>query len=123
MCGYTKVLLIEPLPPSDDAFPAEHSVLIIDNVNLHRNTAVKDACDTAGVMLLYLPPYSPDLNPIEPTFYCLKQWMRRIRDYALRYDNLEAESKFSAFLISACEDFTATGNHKGLWKDAQDRFE
>lgn len=34
-------------------------------------------CENAGVMLLFLPPYSPDLNPIEESFSSLKSWMRK----------------------------------------------
>ena len=37
-------------------------------------------CDEAGVLLEYLPPYSPDLNPIETSFAVLKAWIRRNAD-------------------------------------------
>ena len=39
-------------------------------------------CAEAGIELLYLPPYSPDYNPIEQSFATLKQWMRRNQELA-----------------------------------------
>jgi len=68
--------LIHAVIPQMNPFPEERSILIIDNCSTHRVAAVQEVCDNAGIMLLYLPPYSPDLNPIEPAFHCLKQWMR-----------------------------------------------
>lgn len=53
-------------------------------------------CEQTGVYLLYLPPYSPHLNPIEQSFHLLKQWLRRWRDLAPAqsdYDNLGEEYK------------------------------
>jgi len=45
-------------------FPPQ-SVIILDNATLHKGVAMKKALDQVGHTLLYLPPYSPDLNPIE----------------------------------------------------------
>jgi len=111
--------LIHGILPQMNRFLEERSVLIIDNCSTHRTEAVQEACDAAGILLVYLSPYSPDLNPIEPAFHCLKQWMRRNRDYVPKHDDPEVEEKFRAFLIQACDDFTAVGNHEGLWRDAQ----
>ena len=43
-------------------------MLIMDNALFHHSERVKDMCSNAGVKLVYLPPYSPDLNPIEEFF-------------------------------------------------------
>lgn len=40
-------------------------VIILDNASIHHNQELKDMCQEAGVLLEYLPPYSPDLNPID----------------------------------------------------------
>lgn len=40
----------------------------MDNASFHRGERVQQMCDDAGVKLLYLPPYSPDLNPVEELF-------------------------------------------------------
>jgi len=61
-------------------FPAARSVLVMDNCRTHFNKELLEACDEVGVKLEYLPPYSPDFNPIEESFSALKAWMRRHRD-------------------------------------------
>ena len=48
------------------------SVLIMDNAKIHYNKELRDMCDRAGVLLEYLPSYSPDLNPIKTSFAVLK---------------------------------------------------
>ena len=46
-------------------------------------------CDEAGVLLEYLPPYSPDYNPIEEAFAELKQWLRKNYMLASGYESFE----------------------------------
>jgi transposase len=50
---------------------------------------IKEMCDLAGVQLEYLPPYSPDFNPIEETFAELKAWMKRNYLLADTFDTFE----------------------------------
>jgi transposase len=50
---------------------------------------LKHTCEDAGVILAYLPPYSPDLNPIEEAFAQLKQWFRKHRELADSFANFE----------------------------------
>lgn len=52
-------------------------VLVMDNLSAHHDPQVAAECDKRGVHLLYLPPYSPDLNPIEPAWALQKQHVRR----------------------------------------------
>jgi transposase len=52
-------------------------IVILDNLSCHKVAGVKDAIAAAGAMLLYLPPYSPDLNPIEKLFAKLKALLRK----------------------------------------------
>lgn len=51
-------------------------IVIMDNLSSHKNAAVREAIRAKGARLLFLPPYSPDLNPIEQTFSKIKHWMR-----------------------------------------------
>lgn len=51
-------------------------VVILDNLGAHKVKGVKEAIETRGARLLYLPPYSPDLNPIEQVFAKLKALLR-----------------------------------------------
>ena len=51
-------------------------IVIMDNLGSHKTEAVRAAIRGAGAHLLFLPPYSPDLNPIEQVFAKLKHWLR-----------------------------------------------
>lgn len=50
-------------------WPEPKSVLVMDNASFHHSERISQMCADAGVKLVYLPPYSPDLNPIEE-FFC-----------------------------------------------------
>ena len=52
-------------------------VLVMDNLRAHHDGRVAPACRQQGVRVLYLPPYSPDLNPIEPAWALQKQHVRK----------------------------------------------
>ncbi len=54
-------------------------IVIMDNLGCHKSKAVRDAIRAAGARLWFLPPYSPDLNPIGQTFAKIKHWMRMAR--------------------------------------------
>lgn len=49
----------------------------MDNASFHYSERIKEICATVGVKLVYLPPYLPDLNPIEEFFSELKAFIRR----------------------------------------------
>lgn len=52
-------------------------IVIMDNVSIHKVTGIREAIEAHGAILLYLPPYSPDLNPIEQFFSKLKAILRK----------------------------------------------
>ncbi len=52
-------------------------VVVMDNLSSHKVAGVREAIEAAGADLLYLPPYSPDLNPIEQAFAKLKAGLRK----------------------------------------------
>jgi transposase len=54
-------------------------VLVMDNLTAHKVAGVSKLADKYGVRVLYLPPYSPDFNPIELAFSKLKNWLRTAR--------------------------------------------
>ena len=62
--------LVPTLPPK--------SVVIMDNASFHKGVLMKKAIEDAGHTLLYLPPYSPDLNPIEKKWAQAKAIRRRV---------------------------------------------
>ena len=52
-------------------------IVVMDNLGSHKGPAVRDAIEAVGATLLYLPPYSPDFNPIENAFAKLKALLRK----------------------------------------------
>ncbi|KAF5392338.1 hypothetical protein D9757_001550 [Collybiopsis confluens] len=64
--------------PYATPYPGPRSVIIVDNCNIHHNEAVRQLIeDDALCKLVYLPPYSPDFNPIEQAFSSIKAFLRR----------------------------------------------
>ena len=55
---------------------ASGDIVIMDNLASHKVAGVRQAIEPAGARILYLPPYSPDLNPIEQAFAKLKAMLR-----------------------------------------------
>jgi transposase len=53
-------------------------VVVLDNLSVHRDAEVRRLVEAAGCRLLFLPPYSPDLNPIEPAWSKLKALLRGV---------------------------------------------
>jgi len=51
-------------------------IVVTDNSFSHKGTGVRENIEAAGAKLLFLPPCSPDLNPIEQAFAKIKHWMR-----------------------------------------------
>jgi transposase len=67
--AYVRQQLVPVLRPGD--------VVVMDNLAAHKRVGVRAAIEGAGSRLLYLPPYSPDLNPIEQAFAKLKARLRQ----------------------------------------------
>ena len=51
-------------------------VIIMDNASIHKSQKVRDLIENAGCKLIYLPPYSPELNPIETFWANMKRWIK-----------------------------------------------
>ena len=66
--AYVEQLLVPVLSPGD--------IVIMDNLGSHKSAAIRQMITAAGARLWFLPPYSPDLNPIEQAFAKIKHWMR-----------------------------------------------
>lgn len=60
-----------------EPYPAPNSVLVLDNCAIHKVDGVRELVESRGCRLHYLPPYSPDLNPIELAFSSIKAHLRR----------------------------------------------
>jgi transposase len=67
--AYAQKVLVPTLSPGD--------VVILDNLPAHKGATAREAVEAVGARLLFLPPYSPDFNPIENIFAKMKAWIRR----------------------------------------------
>jgi len=67
--AYVEQVLVPELRPGD--------IVVMDNLSSHKGPDVRLAIEAAGAQLLYLPPYSPDFNPIENAFAKLKALLRK----------------------------------------------
>src|SRR5258708_18288295 len=54
----------------NETFPSRQSILILDNCVIHKMRALQEIVEGFGCVLLFLPPYSPDFNPIKESFSC-----------------------------------------------------
>ena len=90
---YEQFLLDSVLPYATPGY----SVLVMDNASIHRSPRVRHLCADFGVFLEYLPPYSPDFNPIEKSFKVLKSWIKR------NYKVAEYFKDYSYFLYYAVQ--------------------
>lgn len=72
---------------------------MIDNASFYHSERIQQMCDDAGVVLLYLPPYSPDLNPIEEFFRELKTYIRQAWDEHISF----VRANFRSFLEECVE--------------------
>lgn len=67
--AYVEQVLVPQLAPGD--------TVVMDNLGSHKRPAIRAAIEAAGARLIYLPPYSPDFNPIENAFAKLKALLRK----------------------------------------------
>jgi len=74
--AYVQQFLVPTLKSGD--------VVIMDNLSSHKSVAVRKAIRNAGARLFFLPPYSPDLNPIEQVFAKLKRLLRKAEERTKR---------------------------------------
>jgi transposase len=73
--AYVDQVLVPELRPGD--------IVVMDNLGSHKAAGIRTAIEAAGASLLYLPPYSPDFNPIEQAFSKLKAALRSTAERTL----------------------------------------
>ena len=89
-------------------------IVIMDNLAAHKVAGVRQAIEARGACLLYLPPYSPDLNPIENGFAKLKAHVRKTAARTLDALEAAAASALLTFRPTECANFFA---HAGYGLD------
>jgi hypothetical protein len=96
----------ESLLPLCNEYPGNNSIIIMDNVSIHCNPRITQAVEAKGCQVRYLPPYSPDFNPIELSFSVLKAWVRRhFLEIWPHFDGTFGEFLASAVARSGCDRF------------------
>ena len=68
--GFVEHFLVPAIKPGD--------IVVMDNLSSHKVKGIREAIEAVGAVLWYLPPYSPDLNPIEPMWSKVKAILRSL---------------------------------------------
>ncbi|CAG8518813.1 17716_t:CDS:2 [Gigaspora margarita] len=83
-----------------NTFPYARSVLILDNARIHHDDGLLEFLNAFGIRVEFLPPYSPDLNPIELAFSSIKSYLKRYQYF------VESCSEHKYPLLVACSQIT-----------------
>lgn len=105
--AYVEQVLVPTLRPGD--------VVIMDNLASHKTETVREAIEAAGAELRFLPPYSPDFNPIENAFAKLKALLRKVA--ARTRDALwsAVADAIEAFPPAECANFFTAAGYEPEW--------
>jgi transposase len=95
--AYVTTFLIPALKPDD--------IVVADNLGSHKGKAVRKAIRSAGARLLFLPKYSPDLNPIEQVFAKLKTLVRKAEPRTFDAVSDALKNALAQVVPSECANF------------------
>ncbi len=95
--AWVEQFLVPTLAPGD--------IVIMDNLGSHKGHAVRRAIRAAGARLFFLPPYSPDLNPIEQVFAKLKTLLRKAGERSTEAVWRRIGSLLDAFSPAECANY------------------
>jgi transposase len=101
--AYVEQVLVPALKPGD--------IVIIDNLGSHKGKAVRRAIRAAGAKLFFLPPYSPDLNPIEQVFAKLKTLLRKAAERTVEATWRRIGLLLPAFTPAECANYFANAGY------------
>ena len=87
--AYVLQVLVPTLRPGD--------IVVLDNLAAHKGAAARQAIEAAGATLLFLPPYSPEVNPIENAFAKLKALLRKAAARTLDHLHRAVAAGINAF--------------------------
>lgn len=100
---YVEQVLAPTLKPGD--------VVILDNLGSHKGKAARAAVRAAGAHLIFLPPYSPDLNPIEQVFAKLKHLMRKAQPRDVHDTWRKVGQLLNLFSPAECANYLANSGY------------
>ena len=100
---YIEQVLLPTLQPGD--------VVIIDNLGSHKGKAIRAAIRSVGARLLFLPPYSPDLNPIEQVFSKLKALLRKAAERTVEATWKRIGELLQCFSAAECQNYLVNSGY------------
>jgi transposase len=104
--AYVEQFLVPTLSPGD--------IVIMDNLGSHKGQAVRKAIRSAGAKLLFLPPYSPDLNPIEQVFAKLKLLLRKAAERTVEATWQRIGTLLDAFPPHECANYLKNSGYASI---------
>jgi transposase len=104
--AYVEQILVPTLRPGD--------IVIADNLGSHKGRAVRAAIRKAGAKLFFLPPYSPDLNPIEQVFAKLKTLLRKAAERTVEATWRRIGQLLGAFSPSECANYLTNAGYASV---------
>jgi len=104
--AYVEQFLIPTLTPGD--------IVVMDNLGSHKGQAVRKAIRTVGAKLFFLPPYSPDLNPIEQVFAKLKTLLRKADERTVEATWRRIGSLLSQFSPTECNNYLLNAGYASI---------
>jgi transposase len=104
--AYVEQFLAPVLKPGD--------VVVMDNLSSHKAAGVKEAIEAVGASLLYLPPYSPDFNPIEMAFAKMKALLRKAAKRTIDALWTEIGEIVALFKPAECANYFAAAGYDAL---------
>ena len=104
--AYVEQLLVPVLRPGD--------IVIMDNLGAHKSAEVRQLIRAAGARLWYLPPYSPDLNPIEQAFAKIKHWMRMAQKRTIEDTWRQVGHLVKTIEADECQNYLANAGYASI---------
>jgi transposase len=104
--AYVEQMLVPTLSPGD--------IIIMDNLGSHKGRAVRNAIRAAGAKLFFLPPYSPDLNPIEQVFAKLKTLLRKADERTVETTWQRIGAILERFTAEECTNYLVNAGYASI---------
>lgn len=103
---YVEQVLLPTLKPGD--------IVMIDNLGSHKGKAIRAAIRSVGAKLFFLPPYSPDLNPIEQVFAKLKALLRKAAERTVQATWQRIGELLTRFSSDECANYLTNAGYASI---------
>ena len=104
--AYVEQMLVPTLAHGD--------IVVMDNLGSHKGRAVRRAIRAAGAKLFFLPPYSPDLNPIEQVFAKLKTLLRKANERTVEATWRRIGITLDQFTPAECQNYLVNAGYASI---------